>query len=220
MSIRVFIADDHSVLRGGLRVFINSQPDMEVVGEAGSGSEAAVGIKETAPDVALIDISMPGGGGIAAIASVKHTSPKTRTIVLTGHDQPGYVRAATNAGAVGYVVKNAVDTELIVAIRTVDQGRKFVNAILESSAAQPVVRRAKIARPRDASQLSPRERIVICRVAEGLTNSQIADELELGLKSIEACRTRVMEKLGLTNRADLVRFSLECGMLGASKLTP
>jgi two-component system response regulator NreC len=222
MSIRVFIADDHVVLRNGLRVFINAQPDMEVVGEAASGSEAEVGIRQTAPDVALIDISMPGGGGIAAIASVKRASPKTRTIVLTGHDQPGYVRAATDAGAVAYVVKNAVDTELIAAIRAVDQGQTFVNAILESSAARPVVGlgRAKTARPRDTSQLSPRERIVICRVAEGLTNSQIADELELGVKSIETCRTRAMEKLGLTNRAELVRFTLECGMLDASKPAP
>jgi two-component system response regulator NreC len=222
MSIRVFIADDHSVLRGGLRVFINAQPDMEVVGEAASGSEAEVGIRATAPDVALIDISMPGGGGIAAIASVKHASPKTRTIVLTGHDQPGYVRAATDAGAVGYVVKNAVDTELITAIRTVDQGQTFVNAIFESSAVHPVIGRgrAKATRPRGMSQLSPRERIVICRVAEGLTNSQIADELELGVKSIETCRARAMQKLGLTNRAELVRFMLECGVLDTSTPAP
>jgi two-component system, NarL family, response regulator NreC len=222
LSIRVFIADDHVVLRGGLRAFINAQPDMEVVGEAASGPEAEVGIRETAPDVALIDISMPGGGGIAAIANVKQASPKTRTIVLTGHDQPGYVRAATDAGAVGYVVKNTVDTALIAAIRTVDQGQTFVNAILESSAAHPVVGlgRAKAARPRDTSQLSSRERIVIGRVAEGLTNCQIADELELGVRSIEACRTRAMEKLGLTNRAELVRFTLECGVLDASKPAP
>ena len=130
MSIRVFIADDHGILRGGLRALITLQPDMEVVGEAANGSEAEIGVKNTEPDVVLMDITMPNGGGLAAIAAVKQVRPKTRIIVLTMHDELGYVRAAGQAGAVGYVVKSAVDTELLAAIRAVAQGRTFIDASL------------------------------------------------------------------------------------------
>src|SRR5450432_1839016 len=136
MSIRVFIADDHGVLRGGLRALINAQADMEVVGEAASGSEAADGVKETGPDVVLMDISMPGGGGLAAIAAIKRVRPKTRILVLTVHDELGYVRAAADAGAIGYVVKNAVDTELLAAIRAVAQGRTFMDVSVNMGLAQ------------------------------------------------------------------------------------
>lgn len=127
MSIRVFIADDHGILRGGLRALITAQADMEVVGEAGSGPEAESGVTETEPDVVLMDISMPRGGGLAAIAAIKRVRPKTRILVLTVHDELGYVRAAADAGAIGYVVKNAVDTELLAAIRAVAQGRTFMD---------------------------------------------------------------------------------------------
>src|SRR5450432_1869673 len=108
MTIRVFVADDHGVLRGGLRVFIGAQPDMEVVGEAATGGDAVIGIDQTQPDVVLMDISMPGGGGLAAIAAAKRVRPKTQFVVLTGHDQSGYVRAAAEAGAIGFVVKSSV----------------------------------------------------------------------------------------------------------------
>jgi DNA-binding NarL/FixJ family response regulator len=223
MTIQVFIADDHGVLRGGLRALIGAQPDMRVVGEASSGPEAEVGIRQTEPDVALMDISMPQGGGLAAIASVLRSRPKTRVVVLTVHDEPGYVRAAADAGAVGYVVKNAVDTELLAAIRAVADGRTFMDASLglgqahRSLHASPPPRHSG---KRQTTQLTGREREVMVRVAEGYTNSQIAAELGLGVKSIETYRSRVMEKLGLTCRSDLVRFALECGILVPGKPTP
>jgi DNA-binding NarL/FixJ family response regulator len=221
MTIRVFIADDHGILRGGLRALIGTQPDMEVVGEAANGPEATIGIAATEPDVALMDISMPNGGGLAAIAAIKQMRPKTRILVLTVHDEPGYVRAAADAGAVGYVVKNAVDTELLAAIRAVAQGRTFMDAsfglVLAQESMQP--RGANAARGAAAMQLSGREREVMGRVAEGYTNAQIAEELRLGVKSVETYRSRLMEKLGLSNRADLVRFALECGILAAGKAT-
>jgi DNA-binding NarL/FixJ family response regulator len=137
MTIRVFIADNHDVLRGSLRMFITAQADMEVVGEAANGPDAEAGIEETAPDVALMDISMPGGGGIAAVAGVRRRSSTTRIVMLTGHDQAGYVRAAADAGAVGYVVKNAVDTDLLRAIRAAAQGRTFISAGTELGMARP-----------------------------------------------------------------------------------
>ena len=222
MSIRIFIADDHGVLRGGLRALINTQADMEVVGEAASGPDAEIGIKKAEPDVVLMDISMPNGGGLAAIVAVKRVRPKTRILVLTVHDEPGYVRAAADAGAVGYVVKNAVDTELLAAIRAVAQGRTFMDASASLGVGQYTMRpkREDSGGGRETAQLTGREREVMARVAEGYTNAQIAEELQLGVKSIETYRSRVMEKLGLTSRADLVRFALECGILAPGRPSP
>jgi two-component system response regulator NreC len=219
MSIRVFIADDHGVLRGGLRSLINAQSDMEVVGEAGNGPDAELGVKETEPDVLLMDISMPLGGGLAAIAAIKSVRPRTRILVLTVHDEVGYVRAAADAGAIGYVVKNAVDTELLAAIRAVAQGRTFMDVPGSLGPVQQSMlrKRLEMSGGRETAQLTAREREVMARVAEGFTNSQIAEELSLGVKSVETYRARVMEKLGLTSRADLVRFALESGILAAGK---
>ena len=215
MSIRVFIADDHGILRGGLRALINAEPDMEVVGEAASGPAAERGVTETAPDVVLMDVSMSGGGGLPAIAAIKRVRPRTRILVLTVHDELGYVRAAADAGAIGYVVKSAVDSELLAAIRGVAQGRTFMDVPGGLGLAQHSMlrRRPALASGREVMQLSEREREVTARVAAGYTNLQIAQELSLGVKSVETYRARVMEKLGLRSRSDLVRFALECGIL-------
>jgi len=219
MSIRVFIADDHGILRGGLRSLINAQPDMTVVGEAASGPEAESGVKETEPDVVLMDISMPRGGGLAAIAAIKSVRPRTKLLALTVHDEAGYVRAAADAGAIGYVVKSAVDTELLAAIRAVAEGRTFMDVSVGLGLAEHSMSRRAPATlgGRERPQLTGREREVMARVAEGYTNSQIAEELRLGVKSVETYRARVMEKLGLTSRADLVRFALEAGILAPGK---
>lgn len=217
MSLRVFLADDHGILRGGLRALIGGQPDMEVVGEAASGPDAEVGVKETEPDVVLMDISMPNGGGLAAIEAIKQVRPKTRIVVLTFHDELGYVRAAGRAGATGYVVKSAVDTELLAAIRAVAQGRTFMDASLGLELAQSMGSKSSdLAGGPGTSQLTGRELEVMRRVAEGFTNTQIAEELRLGVKSVETYRSRVMEKLGLASRSALVRFALDCGLLGRS----
>ncbi|HVZ85390.1 MAG TPA: response regulator transcription factor [Polyangia bacterium] len=222
MKTRVFVVDNHGILRGGLRALINLQLDMEVVGEAANGPDAERGVKETEPDVVLMDISMPNGGGLAAIAAVKLVRPKTRIIVLTVHDELGYVRAAGQAGAVGYVVKSAVDTELLAAIRAVAQGRTFMDASLGLGIAQTSIRSTSPdaeGKPATA-QLTARELEVMRRVAEGFTNSQIAEELRLGVKSVETYRSRVMDKLGLTSRAALVRFALDCGVLTPGAQAP
>ena len=221
MKTRVFIADDHGVLRGGLRALIGGQSDMEVVGEAANGPDAEAGVKLHEPDVVLMDISMPNGGGLAAIAAIKQTRPKTRILVLTVHDELGYVRAASDAGAIGYVVKNVVDTELLAAIRAVAQGRSFMDSSVSLESRQSMQpNKAEANRGRKVVQLTEREREVMGRVAEGFTNSQIAEELRLGVKSVETYRSRVMQKLGLTSRADLVRFALECGLLAPGKPAP
>jgi two-component system, NarL family, response regulator NreC len=221
MKTRVFIVDDHGILRAGLRALISTQADMEVVGEAANGLDAEVGIKKTEPDIALMDISMPGGGGLAAIAAVRSVRPKTRVLVLTVHDELGYLRAATDAGAVGYVVKGAVDTELFAAIRAVAQGRSFMDASIGLGMAQPSMQPTPVAaNGHRKNPLTPREREVMGRVAEGFTNAQIAEELRLGVKSVETYRARLMEKLGLTSRSALVRFALESGILAPGKPAP
>jgi two-component system, NarL family, response regulator NreC len=222
MKVRVFVADNHGILRGGLRALINLQPDMEVVGEAANGPDTEAGVKATEPDVVLMDISMPNGGGLAAITNVKQVRPKTRIIVLTVHDELGYVRAAGQAGAVGYVVKSAVDTELLAAIRAVAQGRTFMDASLGLTFGQNATRSNSTDEQGGAAtaQLTARELEVMRRVAEGFTNSQIAEELRLGVKSVETYRSRVMEKLGLTSRSALVRFALDCGVLTPGAQAP
>ena len=217
MSVRVFVADNHGILRGGLRALINLQADMEVVGEAANGPDAEREIRVTEPDVVLMDISMPNGGGLAAIAAVKRVRPRTRIIALTVHDELGYLRAAGRAGADGYVVKRAVDTELLAAIRAVAKGRTFMDASVGQELARSPLRssRSDAERGRGVAQLTSRELEVMRRVAEGFTNAQIADELQLGVKSVETYRSRVMEKLGLSSRVALVRLALECGLLGS-----
>jgi DNA-binding NarL/FixJ family response regulator len=209
------MADDNGVLRDGLRALINRQPDMEVIGEAANGLDAERGVLNTDPDVVLMDLSMPNGGGLAAIVALKQLRPQSRIIVLTVHDELGYVRAAEQAGAVGYVLKRAVDTELVAAIRAVAQGRTAIDPSHELGFAQSPTRST----PPDAAgrpgtaQLTGEELNVMRRVAEGFSNGQIADELQLGVKSVETSRSSVMAKLGLASRSALVRFALDCGVL-------
>jgi two-component system response regulator NreC len=215
MKLRVFIADDHAVLRSGLRLLINEQPDMEVVGEASDGVAAQQRIPETAPDVALIDLSMPPRDGLEVIRHVTAACPTARVLVLTMHDDAGYLRMALAAGAAGYVVKTAVDGELLSAIRAVAQGRTFVDL---------ACRPAEVLQDRDVPSpsrtprtppavLSSREREVLNHVARGFTNQQIAERLSLSTKTVETYRARLMEKLALRSRADLVRYALDQGIL-------
>ncbi len=214
MSVRVFIADDNDILRAGLRALITMQLDMEVVGEAANGPDAVVGVRNTNPDIVLMDLTMPNGGGLAAIVALRQVGLKTRIVVLTAHDELGYVRAAGQAGAVGYVVKSAVDTELLAAIRAVAQGGTFIDAALAVGFAQSSMRSPPTgAGGLGTAQLTARELEVMRRLAEGFTNGQIADELRLDVKSVETSRSMVMEKLGLASRSALVRFALDCGVV-------
>ena len=217
MRVRVFMADDNGVLRGALRLLINMQPDMEVVGEAANGLDAEDGVLDTEPDVVLMDLSMPDRGGLAAIGALKQVRPKSRIIVLTVHDELGYVRAAEQAGAVGYVLKRAVDTELLAAIRAVAQGVTSLEASRELRFAQSSMRSTPAGeegRPGTA-QLTGQELSVMRRLAEGFTNGQIADELRLGVESVETSRASLMEKLGLGSRSALVRFAVDCSVLAS-----
>jgi two-component system response regulator NreC len=209
--IRVLVVDDHAVLRAGLRMLIRAQADMDVVAEAADGDEAVRKAVEARPDVVLMDLSMPGSGGIRAIERVRHECPASRVLVLTMHDVPAYLRSALAAGATGYVVKSAADSELLSAIRGVYRGRTVLDPELAASALQNTLGR-KLAGGLAAGPLSPREREVLDLIAQGYTNQQIADRFGLSVKTIETHRSRLVEKLGLRSRAELVRYALDSGL--------
>lgn len=220
MKLRVAIADDHAVLRAGLRLLVNAERDMEVVGEASDGIEAIHLVRDCRPDVLLLDLAMPRQTGLEAIAGIRQTAPHTRVLILTSHDNTAYLRSVLAAGAAGYVLKAAADTELLSAIRAVAKGGVYVNTTVQHAADDMEARRRPADRSRDdvdavSRLLSEREREVLQFVAEGHTNQEIADMLKLSVKSVETYRKRLMEKLGLRSRAELVRLALHCGLLSS-----
>jgi len=207
-KIRVAVADDHSILRSGLRMLINAENDMEVVGEAADGSQVEPVMRQTSPDVLLLDITMPAGGGLKALGEVRRNWPQVRVVILTMHEDPAYLRSVLAAGASGYVLKRAVDADLLFAIRAVHRGGTFVDpSIAQNLLPQTTAPAAK------GNLLSPRERQVLQLVAEGYTNQQIADRIFVGVKSVETYRARIGQKLSLSHRADFVRYALEAGLL-------
>lgn len=222
MTIRVLLADDHAVLRAGLAMLLNAQSDMEVAGEAGNGAEAVRSVQTTAPDLVVMDLSMGEHSGLEAISKVRSSGVGTKVLVLSMHTDASYVRMALAAGASGYVAKSVADTELLTAIRAVAQGRTFVDLAFDAQAVRSEVmeeyRQESESRPADPiRRLSGREREVLSRVAQGFTNSQIAESLGISVKSIETYRARVLEKLGLRTRAELVRFALGSGLLTSER---
>jgi len=213
-KIRVLIADDHAVLRTGLRMLLDAQSDMHVVGEAADGAEAVNRAAELHPDVVLLDLSMPGPPGTAVIERLVRLSPSPRVLVMTMHDDPAYLGAALHAGASGYVVKKAADVELLTAIRVVHRGGTFVNLTRpgeEGAADQSHPPRATA--PRPAVPLSRREVDVLRLLAQGHTNQEAARQLTLSVKTVETHRKRLTDKLGLKSRAELYRFAVEARLL-------
>jgi DNA-binding NarL/FixJ family response regulator len=217
-TINVLLTDDHAVLRAGLRLLINAQPDMRVVGEAADCPRALEMVRTLRPDVLTLDLTMPGGGSIKLIEQLRHECPRTRVLVLTMHDDPAYLRAVMAAGGAGYVVKTAADAELLNAIRAVCDGRIVVDLKLPKPAASPSVGRDAgpgTTRATGFASLSAREREVLTLLVQGHTNQEIAARLFLSVKTIETYRARIADKLGLRTRADLVRYALAIGLLGA-----
>jgi two-component system, NarL family, response regulator NreC len=208
--IRLLVADDHAVLRAGLRMLLEIQPDLAVAGEAGDGVEVLKKARELQPDVVLMDLTMPGPPSGDVIRHVLRACPKARVLVLTMHDDPAYLASAMAAGAAGYVVKKVADSELLSAIRAVHEGRTFVDLTQSLEATHGVPHRAKAERPRD---LSERERQVLRLLAQGHSNQQIATQIKVSVKTVETHRTRLSEKLGLKGRAELYRFAVESGIL-------
>jgi two-component system response regulator NreC len=214
-KIRVMIVDDHAILRAGLKMLVNAQPDMEVVSEAPDGEKAVQTAQETRPDVALLDLTMPRVGGMQALRQLTRNCTETRVLVLTMHDDPAYLRSALAAGASGYLLKRAVDAELLAAVRAVHRGGIFLDPRLANVLVQDVLakRDRKAGLERAVNILSDREIQVLSLVARGHTSAQIAKEIFVGVKTVETYRARFAEKLGLRTRSDVIRFAVQMGLL-------
>jgi len=211
-EIRVLIVDDHAVVRSGLRLLIEREQDLTTVDEAANAAEAIYRMIEQKPDVLLIDVTMPGESGIEAIPKLLAASPSSKVLVLSMHDDPRYVRDAFAAGASGYVLKEAADAELVAAIRHVAAGGSYVNPAL---GARMVVADANEQAAAEANPLSDRELEVLRLLALGHTNQEIAKTLFISVRTAETHRAHIMQKLGLTSRAELVRYALANGIINS-----
>ncbi len=214
-KIRLLLADDHSVLRAGLKALLNSQPDMEVVAEAVDGEETIQKCRETTPDIILLDITMPKLNGFEATQEIRRYNSTTKILVLTMHEDERYLYQMLQAGADSYVPKKAADTELLDAIRATHRGEHFIHSSMTTGLITQARhgQTTKAVKSSDADVLSQREKEVLRLLAMGHTNQEIADIMYLSIKTVETYRTRLKRKLGLTGRAELVRYAIQVGLL-------
>ena len=208
--IRVLIVDDHPVVRSGLRRVLESVADIDVVGEAGDAKQAVFETRAQKPDVILMDVVMPGRTGIEAIPDVLHDAPSAKVLILSMQDDPNYVRQAFAAGAAGYVLKEAADTDLVTAVREVAGGGRYVHPTL---GALIVAADAEERERAEQDPLSDRERDVLHLLALGHTNQEISEKLFISVRTAETHRAHIMQKLRLSTRAELVRYALDQGLL-------
>ena len=212
MPMRILIVDDHGVLRAGLRALLNAEPDLQVVGEAADGQTGLRLATELNPDLVLMDITMPGMSGIQVTRQLKETLPSTRVLILTLHEDESLLREAIRAGASGYILKQAVEAELISAIRAVGRGELYIHPAMTRALLKDV---SPLLVPEEnpTEPLSPRELEVLRLVAQGHTNRQVAEMLHLSVRTVESHRANLMDKLGLSSPAQLVRYAIEHGFL-------
>jgi two-component system, NarL family, response regulator NreC len=212
-KVRVLLADDHKVVRDGLRLLIDSQRDMRVVGEAANGKEALKQARELKPDVVVMDLSMPELNGLQATERLKAELPAVKVVALTVHEDASYLLQLCKAGAVGYVLKRSAGDDLIHAIRAVAGGSVHFDPGVASKALMGHAGEAPGKRGLSATDLSEREKEVLILLAWGYSNKQIAGDLHLSVKTVETYRVRVSEKLGLRSRTEMVQFALRQGWL-------
>ena len=214
MHIQILLADDHTILRAGLKMMLNAQPDMEVVGEAHDGHQAIAEALRVQPDIVLMDITMPDMNGIEATRHIKKVLPEVKVLVLTMHENDEYIFQALRAGASGYILKEAADTELITAIRIIQSGQFYLSPTAQSVMVGDYLQRVRTGEEKDSySSLTEREREILKLVAEGYTNNQIAERLVISPKTVDTHRTHVMDKLNLHSRAELVKYAMRRGLL-------
>jgi two-component system, NarL family, response regulator NreC len=210
VSVRVLIVDDHAVVRSGLRRVLDAEPDLEAVGEAPDAERAIYAAIESRPDVILLDVMMPGKSGIEGMPALLRAVPAAKVLVLSMQDDPRYVREAFDAGASGYVLKEAADTEVVGAVRAVAAGQQYLHPTLGARLVAADVEQRKRAQ---ADPLSEREREVLRLLALGHTNQEIAKLLFISVRTAETHRAHIMQKLHLSTRAELVRHALSEGLL-------
>jgi DNA-binding NarL/FixJ family response regulator len=215
-KIRVLIADDHTIVREGIRMILAIHDDIEVIGEAANGLEAIEKTAKLSPDVVLMDIAMPGLGGLEAALEILKTHPQSKVLVLTQYDDIEYIYRFLKAGAVGYVLKKAAGSELVTAVRAVYQGKSFIDPSVAEKVIQGFVGTSQSGSEEDRyEKLSDREKQVLKLIAEGQTMQQIADSLVLSIKTIMTHRTNIMEKLNIHNRTELIKYAIRKGLVRA-----
>ena len=206
--MKVLIADDHGIVRSGVKLLLDRQPDIEVVAEADDGVDAVEKTIELHPDVAVLDVSMPRMTGLQATHEIKQQAPDTQVLILSMHDDERYLFEALRAGAAGYVLKRAADQDLVDAVRAAGRGEPFLTA-----SAQQTLIRDFLDRDSEPQELTPREQEVVKLIAEAHTNKEIAEILHLSEKTVESHRARVLQKLGMRDRVELVRYAIRRGLV-------
>ena len=211
--IRVILVDDHEIVRAGLRMLFSAEPEVEIVGEASSGEEAVALVEALEPDVALMDIAMPGIGGGEATRRIKKLHPQTAVLALTMHEDEAYFFEMLEAGASGYVPKRAAPDDLMSALRIVRQGDVYIYPSLARLLVKDFLHRSESGDIQPREELSAREQEVLTQIAEGLSNREIADVLVISVKTVDRHRENIMRKLQLHNRVELVKYAIEKGLI-------
>ncbi len=210
--MKILIADDHGIVRSGIKLLIDRQDDMEVVAEAEDGVEAVEKAVRLKPEVAILDVSMPRMTGLQATHEIKKQSPDTQVLILSMHDDERYLFEALRAGASGYVLKHAADQDLVTAVRAASRGEPFLTSTAQQSLIRDFLDREGGAAP---AELTPREQEVVKLIAEAHTNKEIAEILHLSEKTVESHRGHVLSKLGMSDRVELVRYAIRRGLVEA-----
>ena len=213
-KIRLLMVDDHEIVRAGLRMLLQAQPDIEIVAEADNGRDAVAKVRELQPDIVLMDISLPDMDGFEATQQIKRARPKTAVLALTMHESDDYFFKMLQAGASGYVPKKAAPTDLVTAIRTVREGGVFLYPALAKSLVRDYMGRATEGSERAALDgLTEREQEVLKLIADGSTNQEIANQLTISVKTVERHRANIMGKLNLHSRTELVKYAIRKGLI-------
>jgi DNA-binding NarL/FixJ family response regulator len=213
LKTRILLADDHAVVRHGLRMVLDAEPDMQVVAEAGDGAEAITHALEDDVDLAVIDITMPRMTGLQAAREIHRRRPKLRILMLSMHENERYLYEALKAGASGYVLKSVADRDLVEAVRAAMRGEKFLYPGARTPLIEDFLHRARQDLPLREDPLTPREQEVVKLVAEGYTNKQIAETLVISEKTVERHRANILDKLGMRDRVDLTRYAIRHGLI-------
>lgn len=212
--IRILIVDDHAVVRAGIHLLLDSQSDLEVVGEAQNGREGLVQAQKLKPDVVLMDIAMPEMGGVEATQAIKKTCPEAQVLALTMYEDPAFFFRILQAGASGYVIKGADPGELLDAIRVVAQNKAYLSPVLTRKLFDNYLLRLEVGEENDSyGKLTDRERDVLKLVGEGHTSREIAERLFISINTVERHRTNIMNKLGMHNKAELIRLAIRKGLV-------
>jgi len=212
--IRVFLADDHLLLREGIRSLLGKVPDIEVVGEAGDGKEAVEKVEQLLPDVVLMDITMPELGGLEATQRIKQKNPQVKVLILTIHETSQYLDGMMNVGASGYVVKTTASGELTSAIRAVHHGDMYLYPSIARMLVEDYLHKVKVGEQKTSYEgLTPREREILKYIAEDRKNKEIADLLGISVRTVQAHRTNLMDKLGARDRTELVKYAIRKGII-------